>query len=302
MPLSQFGERQYELAANLELLAGSGHFFTPTTSMEGHLGIDAALTPGDARIWTALGIAPPPGVSPRATLLPQMPSGTPTAAVPSFFLSLFVQYKRSTYLERSNAGEWASHNSPYWRVDLTKHQHDLLLELERLVGDDGVVRYAAPKFWRHSEMWQLQPAGAVLDNSLLVAPGSVGRSHNRLTWSSRAKLVGHSEPSELVAETPEDVSAEIVRRASRTRRGPAETTHDTLRRLASAVAELTASSKKRERWEDEINSGIAQFRFPDRDDLIGPLADLAIIAEAAYAARASLLFVGLSDRSSHRKD
>ena len=54
MPVCELGERQYELAANLELLSGTGKFFTPTTAMEGHLGIDVAMAPGDRRTFLAL--------------------------------------------------------------------------------------------------------------------------------------------------------------------------------------------------------------------------------------------------------
>ena len=50
MPRSKFGERQYELAANIELLNGGSSFFAPTTSQEASLGIDVAMAPGDRRI------------------------------------------------------------------------------------------------------------------------------------------------------------------------------------------------------------------------------------------------------------
>jgi hypothetical protein len=118
MPLCQFGERQYELAANLELLAGNGSFFTPTTSLEGALGIDVALTPGDPRVWLLLGVKPPRGVAVGPTSFRRWPKNAAASASPPFLVSLFVQYKRSTHLTRSNTTEWSTHNLPYWRVEL----------------------------------------------------------------------------------------------------------------------------------------------------------------------------------------
>src|SRR3954451_4609373 len=112
MPVCQFGERQFELAANLELLAGSGSFFAPTTSLEADLGVDAALTPGDPKIWSLLGLQPPRGASLSAKTFPGWPTGAPAGATPPFLVSLFVQYKRSTYLTRASAKEWVDHKMP----------------------------------------------------------------------------------------------------------------------------------------------------------------------------------------------
>ena len=41
-----FHERQYELAVNLELVAGSGMFFAPMQVVEESVGYDIALVPG----------------------------------------------------------------------------------------------------------------------------------------------------------------------------------------------------------------------------------------------------------------
>jgi hypothetical protein len=301
VPACEFGERQFELAANLELLAGSGRFFAPTTPAEAHLAIDVALTPGDPRIWSLLGVPPPTGVVAGAGAFRRWPVGGPAAASPPFLVSLFIQYKRSTHLTRATANEWGTHQVPYWRVDLTPRQHCVLKELEVAVGADAVVRYAAPKFWKHREMWQYQGIGAVLDNSLLVAPSYLDRQHVRLTWSRARGLVGHSEPEPLRAETSEGLGREIIERVRAQRREPTRVTpRRHLESLANAVAELTPSQRRREQWQDEIAARAEVWELPASGELVEPLADMATVAEAAHTARASWLMVAVAELDSYQ--
>lgn len=299
VPPCEFGERQFELAANLELLAGSGSFLAPTPSVEARLAIDVALTPGDPRIWRLLGVPPPPGIRAGPGAFRHWPAGAAPTASPPFLVSLFTQYKRSTHLTRSTATEWKEHGAPYWRVALRAHQHRILQELEAAAGSDAVVRYAAPKFWQHREMWQHQGAGAVLDNSLFVAPSEIDPGHTRLTWSDSRGLVGHSEPESLRAETSQDLRAEIENRVETRRREPVRRTpRHHLGELATALSNLTPSQRHREQWQNEIAaSPDIRDRFKT-DEVIEPLADIATIAEAAHAARASWLMVAVTERDS----
>jgi hypothetical protein len=289
VPLSKFGERHYELAANLELIAGSGRFFAPPTNLEATLGIDVALAPGDPKIWDIIGVQPPPGVHPSRT------AGWQAATSPPFLLSLFVQYKRSTSLKTRRATEWRAHREPYWRVELTKHQHAILLELEASSGRQAVVRYAAPRFWSYEDMWRHQATGAVLDNSLIVAPCDIGRAHARLTWSPNIGLVGHSEPEPVRLESSSDL-AEAVRlhvrqRPSGDRRGRAY-----LDALAGALEEVVQPVRGREEWANDL---VLAADLSDRPGLepetASALADLVIIQQAAQRARASWLLVSLPE-------
>jgi hypothetical protein len=275
VPVSQFGERQYELAANLELLTGNGAFFTPTTSVEEHLGVDVAMTPGDPRIWRLLGISPPRGVVAGSGSFRYWPKSAPAAATPPFLVSLFIQYKRMTHLTRSTATEWGTHHGPYWRLELSRRQHHRLQVLEAAVGHEAVVRYAAPKFWRHEDMWQLQGAGAVLDHSLFVVPTHVSQRHTRLTWSAPIGLVGHSESEPVRSESPHDVVRDLTRRAGERRRGrpaPEEDARVHLNVLAAALEELTPSRRRREQWRDQVAAEpLIRDRLQD-DEAIEPLA------------------------------
>ena len=299
MPVCQFGERQYELAANLELLAGAGSFFTPTTAMEEHLGVDVAMTPGDPRIWRLLGVRPPGGVTAGPSSFAGWPTHTPAATTPPFLVSLFLQYKRSTELTRDWANEWPAHHRPYWRVELSSRQHGTLRSLETVVGSQAVVRYAAPKFWRHDDMWRLQGAGAVLDNSLFFAPSEAGPRHTRLTWSTSVGLVGHSEHERLRGEAPPDVAREVAGRA-RDRSRPASRREQPaahLATLASALEDVTPSRRRRDDWRDEIYAAPERAETIADQDAVVVLADMALIAEAATAARVSWIIVAVSERA-----
>lgn len=295
MPICQFGERQYELAANLELLAGAGSFFTPTTSLEAHLAIDVAMTPGDPAIWTLLGVAPPRGVRAGARTFRHWPRGTPSSAIPPFLLSLFLQYKRCSHLTRARAKEWTEHGEPYWRIELSPRQHHTIQQLDTAVGADAVVRYAAPRFWRHEDIWRLQAVGEVLDSSLLVSPSAVHRRHTSLTWSSSVGLLGHSEVERLPVETTEDLAHDLCRRAAQRRRENVETSaRYHLETLAEALVELAPSRRTRGDWRDDVRADQRLREAGTEDEAIEPLADMALIAEVATAARASWLMVAVA--------
>src|SRR5207302_1075337 len=147
---------------------------------------------GDRRIWRLLNIPPPSGVVAGPDVFSGW-SGTDPGASPPFLVSLFLQYKRATYLTRSWANEWKAHSQEYWRVELPTRQRDILADLEQSAGANAVVRYAAPRFWEHEDMWRLQVSGGVLDNSLFFSPSDVKWRHDRVTWSRTHGLIGHSE-------------------------------------------------------------------------------------------------------------
>jgi hypothetical protein len=61
-------ERQYELAANLEVISGSAKYFAPMQVIEENVGYDIALVPGHTAVWSQLGIGTwPPGVTTPVT-------------------------------------------------------------------------------------------------------------------------------------------------------------------------------------------------------------------------------------------
>jgi hypothetical protein len=159
------------------------------------------------------------------------------------------------------------------------------------------VRYAAPKFWKHEEMWQHQGVGGVLDNSLFVSPGAIGTRHERITWSSRRGLVGHSTPEPLPVEGPVDLARDLARltRDPRRRRERAEDPRAHLASLAWALEELTPSGRRRAQWEETLRSGPHADELVESPETFGPLAEMAVVAEAASAAGATWVVLALSE-------
>lgn len=283
IPRAEFHERQYELASNLELISGRGDFFTPPTQLERRLGIDVALVPGDARIWGVLGVPPPPGVRIGPSAFSRWPQTLPPGAQPPFVASLFIQYKRPDRLTMATANEWNFHRQAYYRIHLTEHQHRRLFALEQSVGADAVVRYAAPEFWRHQDMWLNQANGDVMNRSMLVSPSVIGPGHRRWTWVSGRRGIAHSEPSEGQADTVADLRNVLGDRRQRIRRDPR--TH--FRFLAEAVEEADLPRRPRVRWRDEVAASLEE---PD-EDTVEEFADLAVVNDVAARLRATWLIL-----------
>lgn len=296
MPVCQFGERQYELAANLEMLAGGGQFFVPTLPQEKDIGIDIALTPGNPQIWSLLKVKPPPGVRLGPGAVPTWPPNLPTAASPPFLISLFLQYKRSTFLTRKNAKEWSHHGEPYWRIVLTPHQHKLLRELELRVGDKAVVRYAAPRFWQYQELWLFQSMGAILDQSMFVSPEEALSHHSRLTWSPTHGLQGHSTPERLPDERSTELSrAVIAKAASSLDADKREDARTHIRTLARALEALDPGKPRRKRLQ-EVRVERNEIYDALDDETVEVAIDMAIIMDTAASVNADWLLIGLTKR------
>jgi hypothetical protein len=208
MAACQFEEKEYEVAADIEL-ARSGHVFGAGQVVEAVLGYDAVAAPTrDHLIWRVLGVPRPPGVR----LIPAhwQPGSRPSAAaLPSVLVSLIIQYKRPDYLYGATARQWRMWNEPYFRFARTTRQHTILGRLERRLSTDALVRYAAPAFWRRGELEAAQLDGRVLLESGFVRPSDIG-DHRVWTYIAPGS-VGLPNPRGRAArfETFEDVLASV---------------------------------------------------------------------------------------------
>lgn len=92
-------------------------------------------------------------------------------------LPLFLQFKLSDYLSRSNASEMNIFNNPYYRMYITKrnhsNQHQMLHELE-LNNDLNEVFYTAPLFHEPEELNDAYLNGNVSNRSLWINPSQIG--------------------------------------------------------------------------------------------------------------------------------
>jgi len=299
-----FHERQYELAVNLELIGGSGNFFAPTQQVEEGLGYDIALVPGEAAIWSALGLpVPPTGVE---TPIAYDASGQPISGGQTFAASLFIQYKRPEHMIRRSARETRPRQArggsvPFFRVRLNADQHDVLIDLERRVGADAVVRYGAPLFHEIEDLWVRQATRGVFSASSFIPPSRAGNPPACWTYDEQGTSIFCSEPRFEEAERRDDVLRAIVQVARE--RESERTSH--LRALASEVGEIDLTPRHRRRRIDDtyreardsedrhlewVRPPLPRAEWLDRlqevfverpEEAIGQAVDAAVVANAA---------------------
>jgi len=176
---AEFEEKSYEIAACGEFMRGLGgqigHVFAPGQVLEARLGYDAAVSVSQRHpIWNVLQVPRPAGVR----LLPTYWRGgkQPEAGrLPGALISLVVQFKRPEYLHAGTAAQWRYWREPYFRFARQTRQQRILRRLERAVGNDALVRYSAPAFWRWRDLEAAQLAGRVLEESGFVSPAALDR-------------------------------------------------------------------------------------------------------------------------------
>lgn len=194
MPHAEFEEKEYETAANIELAYGQRQrrVFSSGQVLEEVLGYDSVAAPTASNvIWRVLGVPRPKGVR----LLPAFwPADAQPAAsrLPLSPISLVLQFKRPDHLRGPAARQWRLWHHAYYRFERTERQHQVLRRLEERVGAAVVVRYAAPAFWRYTELEANQLAGRVLEQSGFVSPVALG-SHKVWTYD-RPGALGYPNP------------------------------------------------------------------------------------------------------------
>jgi hypothetical protein len=196
MPVAEFEEKEFEIAAAIELTSDSDRYglvFSSGQVLEKILGYDAAADPWSGhRIWAVLDVQRPTGIR----LLPSLwhPGiEPPINRLPRHPVSLILQYKRPTYLTGASAKQWSRWKRPYYRFERSKDQQRVLRRFERATDGDIIVRYASPAFWKRSDLEQNQYTRTVLQASGFVAPGILG-GHRVWTYD-RPGTVGYPNPS-----------------------------------------------------------------------------------------------------------
>ncbi|MDF9809185.1 hypothetical protein M2116_000119 [Aurantimicrobium minutum] len=171
-----FEEKEYETAANIELMCGPHSNFVRSSGqvLEEIVGYDTAASIGQYHpIWRILKAQRPRGV----VLLPAyFPGSTSRASgrLPQTSINLILQYKRPEYLSSPKSRQWSYWNNDYFRFQVTDHQQKALARLERNIGSRALVRYACPAFHASNDLEASQLAGTVLANSGFVSPNRLG--------------------------------------------------------------------------------------------------------------------------------
>lgn len=197
MVVAGFEEKTFEVAYCIELAVGIGgqpQVYSPGQVLEKLLGFDAASDPNPHHVlWAVLALPRPHGVQ----LIPPLWGASkaaqpPAAALPSYPISVFLQFKRPEYLKGPTAKQWKMWHHPYYRFKRSKAQQQVLGRLERRLGVEAVVRYAAPAFHTLGELEAAQLALSVITQAGHVSPARLQR-HQWWTYDAPGNL-GRANP------------------------------------------------------------------------------------------------------------
>ena len=173
----------------------------------------------------------------------------------------------------------AEHREAYYRIHFSRHQQERLLDLQAKVGEEAVVRYATPRCSSFAELFALQ-GGRVLERSLFLDPGGVGRGHDRWTWGPNRPGLAHSEPEPAEAEEISELRADLAERA---RISGYRSPRQHLSKLAETLPRAKKRSPSADQWEATETSRV--------------IAEVDVVAAAASRAGASWHLLLLSERS-----
>jgi hypothetical protein len=167
----EFEEKSYEAAANGELRLASPYFYAPGQVAEGILGFDlASFQPATSIVWNYLQRAAPGGLRLLPNLWPTGRQPPLDVRLPSYIVSLIVQYKRAERMLRSNAGQYDHWQSEYFRFKLDEDQQLILERLEAAVQNHAVIRYGSPVFHLYDDLERHTLNIQVLANTNFVSP------------------------------------------------------------------------------------------------------------------------------------
>jgi hypothetical protein len=177
--------------------------------LEARAGFDlGGWLPGTHPMWGILDSVPLPGLSRRAW----NPNLSPTAAVTSKALNVFLQFKRSDYLHRPYATYFNQLGGAYWRfnVDRTDNvgslpQHELLEELEGRTSGFGLVRYVAPICHTYARLEQLCDSRGLLEECVYVPPTHFTPAHTTCAYTSSTNMIVNPDPEVTNADRWSDV-------------------------------------------------------------------------------------------------
>jgi hypothetical protein len=278
VPTAEFEEKEYEMAFNIELAGRRGAVISSGQVLEKIVGYDAAARPAGANpIWDVLNVPRPRGV--RLVQPHWHPGPAPDPdALPRRPVSLILQYKRPDFIHGAAAKQWHLWRAPYYRFAAApRHQHNTLVRLERNLGADAVVRYAAPAFWRRADLEDRHIHRGVIAESGFVSALHLGR---HIVWTyQRPGSVGRPNPRgpSLRFETLGDIADALATSMNRTQalvpyEGSPITAH--VARVGAAATDRNPKLRsRRDQW--LRNAGDAGIDMPD--ETLERVADIAAI-------------------------
>ena len=146
-------------------------------------------------------------------------------SIPRYGVPLFLQFKRSECLVRTNAAEAARLGVPYYRMHLMAKrfsaQHDLLLDLEN---GGNEVYYAAPRFHTLKELNKVYLSSCVATQTSFIRPSWISslpddKDHYvAIRSDDHVWLMCSKEPREIPSRSSNKVLRSDIKDAAVSRR------------------------------------------------------------------------------------
>lgn len=185
MTKCEFGEKEYENRLNVQL--GNHNSWTPDPFFENLVGFDIATLCNNYDFWILWQKKRKnrQGIYLDWKIWEAIKEQWAGRDFPPFKFNLFVQCKVPQYINRKNGSEYQNWNQPYFRYDLTDHQQDALVKLEKEVSSDGLVVYACPSFYQNMDLYSFW-VNKLIKNSNFVQPRKL-KGHTRYTFIQGGK-------------------------------------------------------------------------------------------------------------------
>jgi len=165
--MTEFEESEFRGPLFNQLEKGSHLLWEPGQVFEKSIGIDRASLCIHDYLWNLHGFSSPLG----GTILNKRSyryiwkSSRPNKLLPDFKLNLFIQAKRSEYSSRSKGKLKPQINGAHWYFEITAHQQKSLELLEKELGKEALIVYAAPVFHKQQELYNHTTGQTIVPNS-----------------------------------------------------------------------------------------------------------------------------------------
>lgn len=198
---AQFEEKIYESYFNNELDSTSSMYFPLGQVQEGVLGMDSVAHSNDTSLWRNIGY---PSLHNRSgenlkVIAEEMERhlNTNVNNIPLLKINLIFQYKRPEYMKTAHARQWSLWGDKYYRYKVYGKQQELLLHIERFLGNKALVLYASPAIHTLNNLIHLKTKNKIIESSNFKKASDLENHHYNTYTKSGAHSIACSEPEKI---------------------------------------------------------------------------------------------------------
>ncbi|KAB2915016.1 MAG: hypothetical protein F9K23_12905 [Bacteroidetes bacterium] len=193
--IAQFEEKMYESYFNTELAALSDVYFPIGQAMEGLLGFDSAALSSNPILWHHFNILNPySGISSREF---ERILNIELDSLHQIQANILFQYKRPEYIKKRNGKEWRHWNTPYYRYDIYKEQHDTLVKIHNELGNSVLVLYASPAIHLWDDLIDKHRNNQIIEFSNFQKCNQLNGHYKNTYLSAGNHSIACSDPREI---------------------------------------------------------------------------------------------------------